>query len=381
MKLTTKLLSVLTLSAFLFTGCGKLSESIITINDDSITKSEYETAYNEALDNPMFAAIKESMKQDKDNVFSLMLKDKVTNELIVRHLLAQEVKSKNIKISDEDFNKEMENVVTNLGGKEKFTEALKQYKVSESQFKKDLKSQLEIRKLVDTIKPVKITEKQLKDYYNKNIDKFKNPERVRASHILISANKDEVKDIVLSENAGISKEELNKKITEELAKKKEKAQKVLKEVKANQKDFSKLAKENSDDVASAERGGDLGYFAKGDMVAEFSKVAFSQKPNTISEIVTTPYGYHIIMVTDRQTAGVEPFDKIAPSLKEYLANQEKVMILEKHIEQLKTASKINYIDESFNPTNIQKQVKDLAAKNAEAKKAEAATEKANVKGK
>ena len=73
---------------------------------------------------------------------------------------------------------------------------------------------------------------------------------------------------------------------------------------------AKIAKEKSEDPGSAIKGGDLGFFPKGRMVPEFEKVAFSIKPNTLSEVVKSQYGYHIILVTDRKAAGQDPYEKV-----------------------------------------------------------------------
>ena len=73
------------------------------------------------------------------------------------------------------------------------------------------------------------------------------------------------------------------------------------------------------------------------------------KPNTISGVVQTPYGYHIILVTDRQKAGLEPFDNVKDEIKDYLTNMEKIKVLQQFIDTLKNNAKIVYNDESFDP--------------------------------
>ena len=99
------------------------------------------------------------------------------------------------------------------------------------------------------------------------------------------------------------------------------------ELKKNPSQFEKLARENSEDVASGQRGGDLGFFAYEEMVEPFAEKAFSMAPNTISEVVETPYGYHIIMVTDRSEAGTLSFEKAKKDIINYLESLDKVDIL------------------------------------------------------
>ena len=162
---------------------------------------------------------------------------------------------------------------------------------------------------------------------------------------------------------GLSKEEIQAKIDKELALKLDKAKKILAEVKKDPESFAKIAKESSDDATSAKKGGDLGFFAKQEMVEPFAKVAFAQKPNTISDIVQSPYGYHIILVKDRMKAGQEPFEKVKGEVVLYLENQAQVKILENLIESLKKQAKIEYVNPEYNPTSIQDALKKQAKNN------------------
>jgi peptidyl-prolyl cis-trans isomerase D len=111
--------------------------------------------------------------------------------------------------------------------------------------------------------------------YNDNIEQYSTPEQVRASHILL---KTEGKD-----DAAV----------------KAKAEDILKQAKAGA-DFGELAKKYSEDEGSAKNGGDLDYFTRGKMVPEFETVAFTLQPGQISDLVKSPFGYHIIKVTDKK---------------------------------------------------------------------------------
>lgn len=356
-----KLFAAVASMSLLLCGCVN-KNAVITVNGDAITKQQYEKAFDAVADNSMFSQMGIDLKKDQNSFLHLMLKDRVVNELIVKKLLDQEIDKKHIKVSKEDMDKQLKEIIDKVGSKEKFNELLKQNGVTAAQFKKDLEDEVKIQKLVDNLAVVSISEKDAKDFYNKNITKFKYPDKVRASHILISANAEELKAKLASEQK-IGGAVLDEAVKKEMADKKVKAEKLLAEVKKNPKEFAKLAKDNSDDTMSAKMGGDLGFFGKEEMVEAFSKTAFSMKPNAISAIVTTPYGYHIILVTDRKAAGIEPFEKVKGEIGTFLENQEKVKVLQQFVDTLKNNAKIEYQDASFNPAEIQKALKEQAKNN------------------
>lgn len=360
-----KLLATALMATVLLSGCVLNKDAIITINNDKITMAQYERAFDAAAGNSMFTQMGIDLKKDPDSFLHLMLKDRVVNELTIKTLLDQEIKKRHIKVTNEDVNNEVKSIIDKIGSKEKFNEILKQNGVSNAQLKKDLTDELKVKKLVDSLSVVAISDADAKKFYDQNKDKFKYPDRVRASHILISANPEEFKAKISSSDEGkkLSQGQVITKANEQMAEQKAKAEKILAEVKKDKSQFAKIAKENSDDTISAKEGGDLGYFGEEEMVGPFAKAAFAMKPNTISGIVHTPYGYHIILVTDRKKAGVEPFDKVKEEIKAYLENQEKVKVLQQFVETLKKNAKIVYNDPSFNPEEIQKKLKEQAKNN------------------
>ena len=365
-----KLFATVAISTILLTGCTfNQKDTIIKVNNQNITQSQFDSVFDKAVGSSMLAQMGIDVKKDKSGFLYLMLKDKVVNELIVKSLIEQEIEKRKIKITKEDTNNELKSIIDKVGSKEKFNEILKQNGISADQFKKDLVEEVKMKKLVDTLAKVQISESDAKKFYKENITKFKYPDKVRASHILISANPEEIKEKITSDPAskGLSKEEIKAKIDKELATKLEKAQKILAEVKKDPSSFEKLAKENSDDATSAKQGGDLGFFTREEMVEPFAKAAFAQKPNTISEIVQSPYGYHIILVKDRMKAGQEPFEKVKTEIIAYLENQGQVKVLENLIESLKKQAKIEYVNPEYNPAEIQKALKNQAKNNPTAK--------------
>lgn len=140
---------------------------------------------------------------------------------------------------------------------------------------------------------VSVTGQQIERAYNDNIQQYSTPEQVRASHILL---KTEGKD-----DAAVKKE----------------AEDLLAKIKAGA-DFAELAKQKSEDEASAKKGGDLDYFPRGQMVPEFDKVAFSLEPGQVSDLVKTQYGYHIIKVVDKKPAATKTLAEVRPQIEDQL---------------------------------------------------------------
>lgn len=355
------LLSTLVVASMSLMLCGCANHNaVVMVNGEAITRAQYEKAFDSIASNSMFSQMGVDVKKDKNSFIHIMLKDRVISEMIVKKLIDQEFERRHIKVTKEDMDKQLKVIIDKVGSKDKFNKMLKENGVSTSQFKKDLADEVRIQKLVDELAINVVSDKDVEKFYNDNKAKFNYPDRVKASHILVSANPEEIKVRLTSTDEGkkMADADVDAAVKKEMADKKAKAEKLLAEAKKNPAEFAKLAKENSDDTVSAQQGGDLGFFGKEEMVEAFSKAAFSMKPNTISEIVQTPYGYHIILVTDRQKAGVEPFDKVKSEIKEFLTNQEKIKVLQQFVDGLKNNAKIEYKDPSFDPKSIRKFVEE-----------------------
>ena len=374
-----KLLTTLAVSAVLFAGCGlKSGEAIIKVNNQNITQGQFDAEFDKQAGNGIAKALGIDVKDDKNSFLYMLIKDRVVNELIVKALLNQEMQKRGIEVTNKDVDDAVKEIIDKVGSKEQLDALLKQNGISNSQFKKDLKEEVKMKKLAKELGSSNVSDAEAKKFYNDNISKFKHPDKVRASHILISVNPQEIEEVVKSDpnNKNIDETAVKAKVAAEVQAKEAKANQILSEAKKNPTQFAKLAKENSEDTATANKGGDLGFFAAKEMVPEFSKAAFSMKPNTISDKpVKTQFGYHIIMVTDRSAAGQDPFEKVKPSIKAYLENQKQIELIDKLTESLKKSAKIEYINTSYDPTNIQKGVQESIKNSGEAaKKAKEAAE-------
>ena len=367
-----KLLATLAVSVVLFAGCGlKSGEAIIKVNNQNITQGQFDTEFDKQAGNGIAKALGVNVKDDKNSFLYLLIKDRVVNELIVKALLNEEMEKRGITVSNKDVDDAVKEIIDKVGSKEQLDSLLKQNGISNADFKKDLKEEVKMKKLAKELGSSTVSDAEAKKFYNENIGKFKHPDKVRASHILISVNLQEIEEVVKSDpaNKGLDEAAIKAKVNAEVQAKEAKAKELLSEAKKNPTQFAKLAKENSEDTATANKGGDLGFFAAKEMVPEFSKAAFAMKPNTISDQpVKTQFGYHIIMVTDRSAAGQEPFEKVKPSIKAYLENQKQIELIDKLTESLKKSAKIEYVNPEYNPENIQKGVQETIKNSGEAAK-------------
>ena len=380
---TKKLLTTLAISAVLFTGCGlKSGETIIKVNDTKISQAQFDKIFDKQIKNSMFAKMGIDVTQEKNNFLYFLMKERIVNELIVRALIEQEVEKRGIKVTNDDVEEAVKDIIDKLGSKEQLDMVLKQNNVSAADFRRDLKEEVEMKKLAQSIGAGEVTDAEAKSFYDSNKEKFKNPEKVRASHILIAANNAEIMDIIMSEeeNKNLTTDQLSVKVQEEVNLRKARAEKLLAEVKQNPADFAKIAKENSEDTTTAEKGGDLGFFAAQEMVPEFSKAAFATKPNTIfPNLVKSQYGYHIIMVVDRMEASQDSFEKANPEIKAFLENQKQLEAIDNLVESLKKTAQIEYLDSEYNPENIKKALQDVMKKSEEQNKENAEQSKVQDK--
>ena len=339
-----------------FGGIGN-SKPIIKVNKAVITQSEFDKIYNKLI-----PAQQKGTPNPQMEFMSLIYKDKIVNDLVIKELINEEIAKKNIQLSNEELNKGIDDLAQKIGGKDKLYETLAKNKIDKKDFEEEITMNLKLKKLVDNLAlGLQISDSDAKSFYNKNkATKFTNGEQVKAEHILISASPDEIKTKLQAGNSKLKDAQLDKQVQQEMDKIKLKAENILAEVKANPSKFEDLAKKYSEDQSSAQNGGDLGFFSKQQMVPAFSKVAFSLTPGKISDLVQTQFGYHIIKVTDRKKAGVAPFSQVKNEIKQYLANEKKMTVVQNLIESSKKSAKIVYVNPQYNPQNIEKEIKKLS---------------------
>lgn len=248
---------------------------------------------------------------------------KALDELLTYTVLSQETRARKVAVTDEEVESHIKEMRSRLPNEQAFKKALTARGMTLEKLKADTRIDISINKMMEAELATQPApgDADVRDFYNKNPDKFKQDEAVRASHILFKVEE--------SADAATKKKAL------------ELAQSVLKEARGGA-DFGELAKKHSAD-GSSQQGGDLNFFTKGQMVPAFDQVAFALKPGQISDIVTTQFGYHIIKVTERRAASTVPFEQVSERIKEYLIEQQKQQKAQAFIQSLRQKAKIEVL--------------------------------------
>jgi peptidyl-prolyl cis-trans isomerase C len=291
-----------------------LPETCATVNGVSIGRTDLEGAIRsiEARNHAPVPAEK------RDEVYRGVLDD-----LVSYTLLKQEAIQRHVIVPDAEVESHLAELRKQFGNSAAFEKALAEQKMTLDKLRESARTDLLVNKLLqqEVVSKVQVKPADVSAFYEKNPDKFKQPDAVRASHILI---------IVPPESDAKTKAAL-----------KARAEDALKAAKSG-KDFAALAKQYSQD-ASASRGGDLGFFPRGQMVPAFEKAAFAMQPGEISDLVQTQFGYHIIKVTDHKNARTVPYEEASGKIKEFLTAQRKQQHADDFIAGLKKKSKIEVL--------------------------------------
>lgn len=306
----------------IFYGLGQYRSSqqrklyIAEVNGTGISYNQWQNAFSNAISRYDDKTLS-SMDQSLINSF----KKNILEQIINYELLFQQAEKEKVKISQDDINLEIDKIKDNFSSPEEFNEALKANKLTLTQLKDDIKRQLMIQYILEEARnKINITDDELLEYYNENQESFFESKRIHARHILVETE--------------------------------EEAKSIIDQLKEGIIDFAELAKEKSI-CPSAENGGDLGFFAKGQMVKEFEDVSFSLEPGEISDIVKTEFGYHIIKCEEKKEAYNPTFEEVKDQINNTLIyqreNEETLALLSKLKEEANIV--INYDFESENVSN------------------------------
>ena len=284
------------------------------VNGEDILKWEVEAALKQAE-----AAAGGPVPADKRDAVLRSILD----EVVTYHLLAQEARGRKMDVSETDVDAELLKIRQEFQTEEAYKQALLLQGVTVEQLRDVTRRAMQAKKIVDAEVTTKIAvqDGEVDTFYKQNIDRFKQGDSVHVSHIYLAVPPD------------APPAEKNQKRAA--------ASELLKQLRAGA-DFAKVARENSND-ATAANGGDLGFFAKGDMPPDFEKVAFDLKPGTMSGVVELQTGLHIIKVHERRGPRTAPLTEVRENVKQFLLDGQRQTKLDLLLGQIKAKSKVQIL--------------------------------------
>jgi len=241
-------------------------------------------------------------------------KEMILNQSINELLLLQEAKKQGISVTAEELSKVIEDSIIQSGlSKEDFEKSLEEQNLTMEFLEDYYRKQLTINELLNktVLSKIVISSSEVKEYYENNKNEFVIPEQVRARHILVESD--------------------------------EEAEEILKQLNDGA-DFIELAKEKST-CSSASEGGDLGYFARGQMVKEFEDVAFALDVGEISPVVETQFGYHIIKLLDKKSETTIKLEDAMQDIEEKLKLEKQNTAFSDYLDILRDKSDIKIFEE------------------------------------
>jgi peptidyl-prolyl cis-trans isomerase D len=356
---------------------GRPSAHVATISGEVVSLHEFEITYNNLVD------LYRRMYQDRfteDLARTLNLKEQALDTLIQRKLLLSEAKRQGLTVTDAELIEKVQSypVFQVDGGfdRSRYLQVLRFSRLTPGDFEHHQREEILLAKLENLIKDgVQVTESEMRDaflhekekvnveylrvepdqfaahvevsepdvatYYQQHQELFRKPEQVRVAYVVIApealAAQLEITDERLAQYYEEHKEDFRQEeqvrarhilfklpqqaTAEEEAKARAEAEAVLTRIQGGE-DFAEVASQISQDPASAQQGGDLGFFRRGEMVKSFEDVAFALQPGEVSAPVRTDFGYHLIKAEAVQEAGYRPLDAVREELRVRLTAEE-----------------------------------------------------------
>ena len=302
----------------------KASEAAVTVNGTVITEAQVSDRVEPIIEQMM--ARGQQLPPQFLHQYRQQIRQQVLDNLIIDILLAKELEGSDISVTDAQLSERIDEIAASQQPAmtaEQFQTRLEQAGRDFSEIKGEIRKGMLYSQLAERQwkGKVDVNEAEAKAFFEENKQQYGQEEKVRASHILIKPE---------------DFEDANDPNAAALAK----AEDLLKEIKDGA-DFAELAKTHSG-CPSSQRGGDLDFFAKGQMVGPFEDAAWGMEVGEVSDIVKTQFGYHIIKKTDHQKAEDPTFAAVKDKVMEQLKQQKQGRIAQEFVESLKAKATIVY---------------------------------------
>ena len=290
-----------------------LPDVLARVDGEAVTRADFEQFISQMEMN----AGQPVPKEQRDEVYR-----KALDQLVTIKVLTREVSSRGVKADEKAVDDQMQKIRSQFPSEDEYKKALASRRVTPEKLRADMLTEARINAMMETEAAggPAVTDAEIREFYEKNPERFKQPEAVRASHILLRVQSGD-----------------------EAGKKKARAaiESLHRQAKAG-KDFGDLARKHSND-GSAQSGGDLGFFTKDRMVPEFANAAFALKPGQISGIVETSFGYHVIKVMERRPEGNVPLEQVTEQVRQFLTQKRSQEKAEAFVKVLRSKSKIEVL--------------------------------------
>ena len=240
-------------------------------------------------------------------------KTAIANQLVNAHLLLMAGMESDVEVSKEELEENYSNFKAQYASEEEFEAALAKVDDTEVSIKEKLNENILLHKYLSEnfYSAVEVSDSDAEDFYRQNEQQFVTPDQVQASHILVKEEK-EAEEVKSKLDAG--------------------------------ENFEDIAKEVSKCPSSA-KGGDLGFFGKGQMVKEFEDAAFALNPGEVTGPVKTQFGYHMIKLVDKKKSAKQSFESVRENIKAYIAKGIADQMITDKINELRETAEI-VIDEA-----------------------------------
>ena len=292
----------------------------VTINDVEISRAKVSAQVDHMINQRGLnsggitqPAVYEQLQQD------------VVERLITQELLWQEAQRRGVIASDADVDEQLNNMKSGFDTERAFVFQIEAGGFTEKSYREDIRQQRSVQQMIagELAQAVAVSDEEVQEFYDENIEQMTAPEAVRARHILVKlAADDEAAREAAQDRIAAMQKELR-----------------------DGADFVTLATERSD-APSAPQGGDLGYFGRGQMVAPFEDAAFALQPGEISDVVETQFGFHIIRVDERRDAQAVPVAEAAERISAYLTQGKLQSAVEDLVDDLHASAEI---ENAFSP--------------------------------
>jgi peptidyl-prolyl cis-trans isomerase C len=256
-------------------------------------------------------------------------RERIMTQLIRDALTEQAVRDAEIEPPEDEVERRFKKFLEeNFHTEEDIEDYYRRTGMTANRIRDNIRKSIGLELLLDRKYGTSVSDEEVKKFYDEHTSRFEAPEEVKASHILISipanASDEEEKDL------------------------RKEALKLARDARKSDADFAAMAREHSDGP-TAKKGGDLGWFARKQMVPEFSHAAFKLQPGEVSDPVRSSHGYHVIKVFDRKPERIRPYDEVRDEIEESL-----------HRARLRDAT-IEFMREVRENATIERLVKNVAA--------------------